>query len=301
MTTTTTLPVDRNHEEPVEIALPIAGMTCASCVNRIERFLAKTPGVEEATVNLATEIATIRYLPDVAGRGELVGAIEAAGYELKTVPPVAAGSAEPTLDEAMAAEDAERAREQRDLALKSGVSIAVAVGIMLAMFWPQTVVPMETINRIVLIPATFIQVWAGGRFYRAAWRALRHGSANMDTLVVAGTSAAWGYSVFVALFPEVVHDAGIRPETYFDSSTIILGLILLGSGSRRGRRAGRPARSAGSSGSRPRRPGSSGATRRSTSPSPRSGPAISCGSARERRSRSTAWSWTGPRRSMNRC
>ncbi len=225
---TTSTPPTRIHEEPVEIALPIAGMTCASCVNRIERFLAKTPGVEEATVNLATEVATIRYLPDVAGRGELVGAIEAAGYELKAPPPVIAGAAEPTLDEAMAADDAERAREQRDLAVRSGVSIAVAVGIMLAMFWPQTVVPMETINRIVLIPATFIQVWAGGRFYRAAWRALRHGSANMDTLVVAGTSAAWGYSVFVTLFPEVIHDAGIRPETYFDSSTIILGLILLG-------------------------------------------------------------------------
>ncbi len=226
--TPTVQPPERAHESPVEIALPIAGMTCASCVNRIERFLARTPGVQEATVNLATEVATIRYLPDVTGRSELVGAIEAAGYDLKPAPPVAADGIGPSADEALLAEDADRAREQRDLAVRSSVSIAVAVGIMIAMFWPQTVVPMETINRIVLIPATFIQVWAGGPFYRAAWRALRHGSANMDTLVVAGTSAAWGYSVFVALFPEVVHDAGIRPETYFDSSTIILGLILLG-------------------------------------------------------------------------
>src|SRR5690349_23106476 len=66
-----------------EIALPIEGMTCASCVNRIERFLRKTPGVEEATVNLATEVATIRYLPETAGRAELVAAVEAAGYDVR--------------------------------------------------------------------------------------------------------------------------------------------------------------------------------------------------------------------------
>ncbi len=216
---------------PTEIALPIAGMTCASCVNRIERFLKKTPGVEEATVNLATEVATIRYLPDVAGRLELVGAIEAAGYELKPSAPAAdlgPGSAEPSLDEALSADDAERAREQRTLAIHTGVAIAVALGIMVLMFWPQTVVPMELLNKLVLWPATFIQFWAGGRFYRASWRALRHRSANMDTLVAAGTSAAWAYSVFVTMFPEVVHQAGLHPETYFDSSTIIVGLILLG-------------------------------------------------------------------------
>jgi P-type Cu+ transporter len=216
---------------PAVMALPIAGMTCASCVNRIERFLNKTPGVEEAVVNLATEVATIRYLPDLVGRTELVGAIEAAGYELRpvAVTPQADGSAPAgPLEAALAAEDAARAREQRILAIQAGVSIAVAVGIMFVMFWPQTTIPMETINRLILVPATFIQVWAGGRFYRAAWRAIRHGSANMDTLVAVGTSAAWLYSAFVALFPEVVHEAGIHPETYFDSSTIIIGLVLLG-------------------------------------------------------------------------
>ena len=167
---------------PAVIALPIAGMTCASCVNRIERFLDKTPGVEDAVVNLATEVATIRYLPDVAGRAELVGAIEAAGYELKpaaVAPPVDGAAPAGPLEAALAAEDA-AAGPRASEAWRSGpvVSIAVAVGIMVAMFWPQTAIPMETINRIVLVPATFIQVWAGGRFYRAAWRALRHGGAT---------------------------------------------------------------------------------------------------------------------------
>ncbi len=212
-----------------EIALPIAGMTCASCVNRIERFLTRTPGVEGAAVNLATEIATIRYLPEVASRADLIGAIEAAGYDLKAgTDDRPSDTTIDAVDATMSADDLERARTQRALAVRSAVSIAVALGIMVVTFWPQTAVPMETINWVVLVPATFIQVWAGGGFYRAAWRALRHGSANMDSLVVAGTSAAWAFSVFVTLFPQVFISAGLDPVTYFDSSTIIVGLVLLG-------------------------------------------------------------------------
>ena len=211
-----------------EIALPIEGMTCASCVNRIERFLRKTPGVEAATVNLATEVATIRYLPAIADRAALVGAIESAGYDVRTKPPVEPDAAPRTLADELSEEDRARAREARTLLIKALVSIATAVGIMIVMFAPQTTLPMEDLNRLVLLPATFIQVWGGGRFYRAAWRAARHGTTNMDTLVAVGTSAAWGYSVAVTLWPAAVIAAGIEPVTYFDSSTIIIGLVLLG-------------------------------------------------------------------------
>jgi Cu+-exporting ATPase len=214
--------------QPIVVDLPVAGMTCASCVNRIERFLARTPGVESANVNLATEIATVRYDPGATGRAELVSAIEAAGYELKAPRPDVETAAARGLREAADADAAERAAQARSLLLEAGVSIAVALGVMVAMFWPQTVVPMETINWLALGPATVVQAWAGRRFYRAAWRAARHGGATMDTLVAVGTSAAWLYSVAVTLFPEWVHEAGLHPETYFDSSTIILGLVLLG-------------------------------------------------------------------------
>src|SRR5437764_14897842 len=94
-----------------EIQLPIEGMTCASCVNRIERFLRKTPGVESAAVNLATEVATIRYLPKLVGRAELVGAVEAAGYEVR-----ASGERDATglaPDEAELAEAGQRAADVR--------------------------------------------------------------------------------------------------------------------------------------------------------------------------------------------
>jgi Cu+-exporting ATPase len=241
----------------LEIQLPIAGMTCASCVNRIERFLKKTPGVEAATVNLATEVATIRYLPDVVGRAELVGAIEAAGYDVRperasaaglpgraigspagiagpagvagaTPAGVAGATGTAALDAAAAADAADRAREARALLVEALVSIAVAATIMAAMFWPQTAIALTDLNKFALLPASFIQFWAGARFYRPAWRILRRGATNMDTLVSVGTSAAWVYSVAVTLWPDAVARAGIRPETYFDSSTIIIGLVLLG-------------------------------------------------------------------------
>ncbi len=87
MATTVTEPTAERALDPSRSSCRSQGMTCASCVNRIERFLNQTPGVEDANVNLATEIATIRYLPDVAGRIELVGAIEAAGYDVRAAQP----------------------------------------------------------------------------------------------------------------------------------------------------------------------------------------------------------------------
>ncbi len=203
-------------------------MTCASCVNRIERFLHKTDGVESASVNLSTEVATIRYLPDLADRERLVAAVEAAGYDVRPMRTAPAEEAPRSLTDELTADDAERVREERALLRQAIASIAVAIGLMVAMFVPQTRIPMETINWLALGPATVIQAWAGRRFYRAAWRAARHRTANLDTLVVVGTSAAWLYSVGVTLAPEVIHEAGLHPETYFDSSTIIIGLVLLG-------------------------------------------------------------------------
>jgi Cu+-exporting ATPase len=211
-----------------EIRLPIEGMTCASCVNRIERFLRETDGVETASVNLATELATIRYHPQVADRGRFVAAVEAAGYDVRTESEPRPDDAPMSLAAEAAEADARRDEESRVLLRQALVSIGVAVAIMVAMFVPQTRIPMETINWLALVPATLIQAWAGSRFYRASWRAARHGSANMDTLIAVGTTAAWLYSVGVTLFPEAIHEAGLHPETYFDASTIILGLVLLG-------------------------------------------------------------------------
>jgi Cu+-exporting ATPase len=96
------------------------------------------------------------------------------------------------------------------------------------MYAPSLPLSMEALAWVVIGPATFVQFWAGRRFYRATWRAAIHKSMGMDTLVVVGTSAAWGYSVLVTFLPEIFRSAGIEPQTYFDSSTAIIGLVLMG-------------------------------------------------------------------------
>jgi Cu+-exporting ATPase len=146
-----------------EIQLPIEGMSCASCVNRIERFLRKTPGVAEANVNLATEVATIRYVPEIAGLDELRAAIEAAGYEVRPLPQTADGVRASLVDEADA-EAAERAREQRSLGLSAAVALAVAAATMGLMYAPALPLMMEQLAWVLIGPATFVQFWAGRRF-----------------------------------------------------------------------------------------------------------------------------------------
>ena len=216
-----------NAPEQIDLSLGIEGMTCASCVNRVERFLRKTEGVSEAHVNLATERATVWFDPSVAGRAEVEAAIAASGYEVR-----AQAAADDSAGLAVDAGDPDaaiRAQEQRDLGIKALVSLLVAAGIMVVMLWPGGLgLPMTTVNWLLLVPATIIQFWAGGIFLRTAVRMARHRTVNMDTLVALGTMAAWGYSVVVTVWPALVVEAGIEPVTYFDSSAMIIGLILTG-------------------------------------------------------------------------
>ncbi|MFI5198814.1 MAG: heavy metal translocating P-type ATPase, partial [Candidatus Limnocylindrales bacterium] len=210
---------------PILVVLPIEGMTCASCVNRIERFLRKTEGVLEANVNLATERATVTVQPGLADRAALVAAVEAAGYDVRAT---SISEADPSAAVGLDPDQLGREGERRELLMQALVSIAVAAGLMILMYAPQSVVPMTSLNWLALLPATVIQAWAGRRFYVAAIRAARHGTTNMDTLVAIGTSAAWLYSVVVTVAPGLVERAGLEPQTYFDTSAIIIGLVLLG-------------------------------------------------------------------------
>jgi Cu+-exporting ATPase len=207
--------------EPQELTLPVVGMTCASCVNRIERFLNGADGVDTATVNLATERATVRFDPALIDRGAIVATIEAAGYEVARE---AAATADLT-----DADEAVRAAERRTLLAQALASLGVGAVMMAIMFWPGGAPwPAADINRWMLVPATIVQFVFGRRFLVAAVKGARHGDANMNTLVAIGTMAAYTYSVFVTLLPETVMAAGLGHETYFDSAAVIIGLILLG-------------------------------------------------------------------------
>ena len=205
-----------------ELTLPVVGMTCASCVNRIERFLTRADGVTGASVNLATERATVRFDPERIDRAGIVATIEASGYEVAPAASTAGDAGE-------AADLAAHAAERRELLGGALVSLAIGLAMMAVMFWPGgTPWPMMDVNRWLLVPATIVQFVYGRRFLVAALRAARHGDATMDTLVAIGTLAAYGYSVFVTLMPDAVMAAGLGHETYFDSAAIIIGLILFG-------------------------------------------------------------------------
>jgi Cu+-exporting ATPase len=221
-TATAQTPSTTQQTSQSELSLPVVGMTCASCVNRIERFLNKADGVTTATVNLATERATVHFDPALIDRQGIVKTIEAAGYEVAPEPDATAEAIDETREQAHAA-------EQRELLIQAVAAIGVGLAMMAVMFWPGGVpFPMERVNVWLLVPATIVQFVFGRRFLTAAARGLPHLDVNMNTLVAMGTLAAYGYSLFVTLLPEVVMGAGLSLETYYDSAAVIIGLVLFG-------------------------------------------------------------------------
>ena len=229
---TTASPPATASAPSAEIALPIVGMTCASCVNRIDRFLRKADGVAEVSVNLATELATIRYLPDRVGATELAATIAAAGYE---VPVAALAAATATGDDAAqqraAAEAlrlADRSRETAAL-LRGGLAATIfGVVAMALMLWPALPISMERLNWILVGPSTLVQFVVGLRFHRRAVRAARHGSLTMETLISLGTTAAWGWSVAITLFHTELMRIGVPAHATWDAAALILGFVSIG-------------------------------------------------------------------------
>ena len=217
-----TTPVDG----PLEIiSLDVEGMTCASCVNRIERFLNKVEGVSEASVNLATERARVRFDGSRVARADLVSAVEAAGYEVRPEPVAATASATDAapVDERELAHE----REVADLRRKWSVSLGIGLVMMAIMYLPLSL-DMVLVAPVLLIAATVVQFWAGSVFYRAAWAAARHGGTNMNTLVAVGTTVAFGYSAFVTLWPSLAEAWGFPFHLYYETAVIIIALILMG-------------------------------------------------------------------------
>jgi len=213
-----------------EAILPIEGMTCASCVRRVERALAKVPGVTTANVNLATEKATVAFDPAVADLAQLTTAVEKAGYKVGALamPQATIAAGEPLAGiEPLDERARERDREIADLKRKSLISLAVGVALMLLMYLPLPVA-MVDLAPLLLMAATGVQFWAGGVFYRAAWAAAKHGGTNMNTLVAVGTSAAYGYSAFVTLWPGLTVRWGFAYHLYYEAAVVVIALILMG-------------------------------------------------------------------------
>jgi len=200
-----------------ETTFGVTGMTCASCVGSVERALRKLPGVVEASVNLANEKATVGYVAGEVRPQDLEKAVEGAGYGVARE------------DEGASAEgsrEREYGKLRGDFFLAAALTALVLIGSLPMMFGFFPPVPVAWLNLGLLVLATPVQFWAGRRFYRGAWGALRHGRADMNTLVVMGTSAAYLYSAVATLAPQLF--AAGRADVYFDTSSLIITLILLG-------------------------------------------------------------------------
>jgi Cu+-exporting ATPase len=188
--------------------LPIEGMTCASCVGRVEKALRGVPGVVGVSVNLANERARVQAAPRATLAAELVEAVRMAGYQTPGV---------------SQASDRARAEKHRRDTVRLAVAAALTVPLLLEMASHWGLIGFHLPPLLALALATPVQFWAGAPFYAAAWRALRSGSGNMDLLVALGTSAAYADSAI-----RVLADPAGMPMLYFEASAVVITLVLLG-------------------------------------------------------------------------
>jgi P-type Cu+ transporter len=202
----------------------VEGMTCASCVARVEKALSEVEGVLSAEVNLATERATVTYDPELASYDNMARAVDAAGYKL-----VATAEGGEALDR----ERRRREHETRLLKAKLIYSAASAALIMILSMGGMHLpglreIPERTMFVILFILATPVQFWPGLTFYRAAFKAARHRTTDMNTLIAVGTTAAYLYSVVATFIPSFISGTGLELAVYYDASATIIALILLG-------------------------------------------------------------------------
>ncbi|UOQ68640.1 heavy metal translocating P-type ATPase [Hymenobacter volaticus] len=213
--------------EPETTTLDIEGMTCASCASFVEKSLSRTPGVQNAMVNFATEKATVQYLPDQASPASLKEAVVKAGYGvIERAPDTSAAERSAELDQ-------QKAVAYQKLKRRFWVALGLAVVIMplsMLMLWPALMqrMNMQALNYVLLLLTLPVLLYSGREFYVSAWNGFKHRAANMDTLVAVGTGAAFLYSLAATVVPSFFTSRGIMPEVYYDTTATIIALILLG-------------------------------------------------------------------------
>jgi Cu+-exporting ATPase len=208
----------------------IEGITCASCVTRIEAALRETPGVVKASVNIGTEEATVEYLPSVANLTAIKRAVGSAGYRVDDTP--APASPEATDKDAEA-----RDREYRTLMRKWWFGAAVGTFTMIFSYpwlfpvlrdwFPRDSPQLWYIWAGMGVGSLAVLLYSGNQFFTGAWQAIKHRSANMHTLIALGTGVAWAYSTIVLLFPGVFPSSEFL-DVYYDVTVVVTALVILG-------------------------------------------------------------------------
>ena len=209
------------------VTFAVSGMSCASCVGRVEEALRQLPAVIEANVNLASESALVRYLPDLAAPRDLVAAVEAAGYgaELREPGP-------DRLDRERTARAMEHRSLKRSMTLAAALTLPIFVIDMGGHLIPALhhavhgALGTQNVYLLFFLLASVVQFGPGLRFYRKGWPALIQGAPDMNSLVMLGTSAAYGYSVVATFLPGVLPEGTVH--VYFEASAVIITLILVG-------------------------------------------------------------------------
>jgi Cu+-exporting ATPase len=227
-TVSTSQPTSSADASTESCTLDIGGMTCASCVRRVEKVLVKLDGVELAEVNLATEAASVVFDPARVGPREMAEAIASAGYTGTLRDDGRSGVPETPADDLR--EEHERARDAELAALKRRwqVSLTTGLALMALMYVPLPIDTMDWLMPVMFVVTTVVQFWAGAQFYTQAWAAARHRSTNMNTLVALGTLVAYGYSTFATLWPAQAQSWGLPLHVYFETSLIIIALVSMG-------------------------------------------------------------------------
>ena len=241
---------------PMKLVIPVSGMTCAACQGRVQRTLAKTPGVVDANVNLMMGNATVDFDPSTTSPDVLVSAIRATGYgaELPT-------SGRSSFEEQAARDEAQNEEfvELRRKAIVSGIAGVIAMIVSMPLMaagdhlnhgpvadpfmrwamesltpalrglapWLYSI-PAVVLSYGLLILTLGIMLWAGRHFYVRGWIAFRHHSAEMNTLIALGTGAAFIYSAIATVNPDFFLRNGVTPDVYYEAVVIIIALILTG-------------------------------------------------------------------------
>lgn len=204
---------------PIHETFSVEGMTCASCVSRVEKKLSSLPGVSDVKVNLATEQASIEYLPALTDFNRLKEALSNAGYYLRPAK---------SKEDLPSDEENRHLKELATLKLKLMVSGTASILVMVLSMKGEGMALPLSLNLILFFLATPVQFYCGGQFYRGAINGMRHGYADMNTLIAVGTSAAYLFSTVAIFSPSWIRIADEKIAVYFDTSVMIIALVLLG-------------------------------------------------------------------------
>lgn len=219
-----------------KLSLPVEGMTCASCVARVEKALKKVEGLDNVSVNFATEKASFEIDPKRVDLSRVAAVVEEAGYKLQ-LPEKKEKEGPTEEDEAIGSGNEYYKQLTRDLIFAAVLTFPIfLISMTMEFAWfhkfffssvshPKM---MDYINKILLIFTTPIVFISGKRFFVIFWNNLKHLVADMNSLVAIGTGTAYIYSVIATLFPELVTSAGKTPHVYYDSTAVIITLILMG-------------------------------------------------------------------------